>query len=61
MNGALVGDLRQASSYWPGKLAYSIGYSMVASLLLLGTLGFFQERFPAHSLAWRYFAGARRC
>ncbi len=56
MDGALVGDLRQTRWYGTTKLAYSVAYSAVTWLLVLGTLGFFQERFPAHSQAWRYVA-----
>jgi peptidoglycan/LPS O-acetylase OafA/YrhL len=56
MDGALVGDLRQLPWYGPAKLAYSIGYSLVTWLLVVGTLGFFQARCPAHSPAWRYVA-----
>jgi hypothetical protein len=56
MDGALAGDLRQLPWFWPAKLAYALTYSLVTWLLLLGTLGFFQERWPGHSPAWRYVA-----
>jgi peptidoglycan/LPS O-acetylase OafA/YrhL len=52
----LIGDPRQHSWYGPVKLAYSIGYAVIMWLLVLGTLGFFHDRFPGHSPGWRYVA-----
>ena len=54
--GSLAGDPRELGWYRPAKLAYSIGYGLVMWLLLFGTVGFFQARFPGHSPGWRYVA-----
>lgn len=54
--GTLAGDPRLLGWYQPAKLAFSMGYGLVLWLLLFGTLGFFQARFPGHSPAWRYVA-----
>jgi peptidoglycan/LPS O-acetylase OafA/YrhL len=52
--GAVIGNPREVSWYDQVKLAYSIGYAVVMWLLVLGTLGFFHDRFPGHSPRWRY-------
>jgi peptidoglycan/LPS O-acetylase OafA/YrhL len=54
--GSVVGNPRELSWYAPVKLVYSIGYAVVMWLLVLGTLGFFHDRFPEHSPRWRYVA-----
>ncbi len=56
MQGALSGDPRDRPHDTAIKLAYSFGYSIAMWLLVLGTLGAFQDKFPAHSPKWRYIA-----
>jgi peptidoglycan/LPS O-acetylase OafA/YrhL len=53
---SLAGDPRTLRWYRPAKLVYSLGYALGMWLLVFGTLGFFQARWPAHSPAWRYVA-----
>ena len=54
--GVILGNPRAHTYYTPLKLGYSISYAVVMWLLVLGTLGFFHDRFPGHSLRWRYVA-----
>jgi hypothetical protein len=40
--GSLSGDPRAVRWYYPAKLGYSVGYSLVMWLLVFGSLGFFK-------------------
>jgi hypothetical protein len=51
--GSISGDPRANPWYFPAKLGYSFGYSLVMWLLVFGTLGFFQDWCPGRSPAWR--------
>jgi len=48
----------RASGYWPMKLAYSLGSSLVMCTLLFGCLGAFQAACSQFSPLWRYLADA---
>jgi peptidoglycan/LPS O-acetylase OafA/YrhL len=54
--GSLAGDPKEVGWYRPAKFVYSMGYALTMWLFVFGTLGFFQERCPGHSRAWRYVA-----
>lgn len=54
--GLIAGNPTNTPWYYPMKFVYSVGYALVVWLLVLGTLGAFQDLFPTHNAAWRYVA-----